>query len=126
MIYPPVLPGYADGWQGRSAHLTGQLRAAYADGQSEEFDWMVEPDGDWTLADSLQVFGWSENGDALLWDISARDAHGELPVWESRSMNSLHRLGANLYQALPIIRDRATEVFAPRQHDVEPLTAARL
>lgn len=126
LIYPPVLPGYADGWQGRSAHLTSRFRTAYEDGQVEDFDWMIEPDGTWPLAKSLEVFGWSENGDALLWDTAARHADGEFAVWESRSLNSLHLLGANLDEALPLIRDRAMALFGPDLRDFESLPAVRL
>lgn len=106
-IYPPVCPGYADGWHGRSRHLTEQFRARYVDGQLEEFDWMIEPDGDWRLVDTLVVFGWSENGDALLWDTGSRNEHGEFAVWESRGMDSLHLLGQDLGAALPQLRHRA-------------------
>ena len=77
LIYPPVLPGFADGWQGRARNLTAHLHSVYREGQDDEFDWMIEPDGDWSLPDSLQVFGWSENGDALLWDTASRDTDGE-------------------------------------------------
>lgn len=126
LIYPPVLPGYADGWQGRAGNLTTRFRAAYEDGQAEDFDWMIEPDGAWPLAQSLEVFAWSENGDALLWDTATRDVDGEFPVWESRSLNSLHLLGANLNEALPLIRERATALFGADLPDFEPLPAVRL
>lgn len=122
LIYPPVLPGFADGWQGRARNLTAHLRSVYREGRDDEFDWMIEPDGDWSLPDSLQVFGWSENGDALLWDTASRGADGEFPVWESRSFNSLHRLGGSLYEVLPSIRTRALGLFGPRDHDIEPLS----
>lgn len=126
LIYPPVLPGYADGWQGRGGHLTTYFRTAYEDGQAEDFDWMIEPDGTWPLAQSLEVFGWSENGDALLWDTATRDADGEFPVWESRSVNSLHLIGANLDDALPRMRERSTALFGADLPDFEPLPAVRL
>jgi hypothetical protein len=121
LIYPPVLPGFADGWQGRARNLTAHLHSVYREGQDDEFDWMIEPDGDWSLPDSLQVFGWSENGDALLWDTASRGTDGEFPVWESRSFNSLHRLGGSLYEALPSIRTRTASLFGPRTFDIEPL-----
>lgn len=121
LIYPPVLPGYADGWHGRAGNLTSRFHAAYREGRTEEFDWMVEPDADWSLVNSLHVFGWSENGDALLWDTAARGTDGEFPVWESRSLNSLHRLGDNLNDALPVLRAGAGRLLGPRAHDIEPL-----
>lgn len=126
LVYPPLLPGFADSWQGRASVLTRRVVEAYADGQREELDWMVEPDGSWSLVADLCVFGWSENGDALLWDTGSRGADGELPVWESRSLDSLHHLGESLGEALGRMRDRADALFGPRDHDVEPLPAVRL
>ena len=123
LIYPPVLPGFADGLEGRGGNLTAHFHAVYLDGREEGFDWMVEPDADWDLPASLRGFGWSENGDALLWDTAARAADGEFTVWESRSLGSLHRLGGNLGEALPRLRAR---VGAPPTEDVEPLPAVRL
>lgn len=105
LIYPPVLPGYADG-RGRAENLTARFRAGYRDGRAEGFDWMVEPDGDWALTETLEVFGWSENGDALLWDVSTRDDRGEFPVWESRGCNALALLGPDLDVALAQLRER--------------------
>ncbi|GAA2915981.1 hypothetical protein JOD62_002579 [Microbacterium keratanolyticum] len=126
LIYPPVLPGYADGRE-RADNLTARFLDSYLDGQSEEFDWMVEPDGTWGTPASLRVFGWSENGDALLWDTSARRRDGEFPVWESRGLNALHLLGGSLAEALPLLRERANAHSAPADCvDVEPLTPARL
>jgi hypothetical protein len=123
MIYPPVLPGYADGWHNRASVLTEHFRTAYRDGRDEDFDWMIEPDGDWMLPASLTVFGASENGDYLLWDTASRTGDGELPVWESRRMDTLHRLGDSLAEALPALHSRARETpFCPSDHDVEPLT----
>ena len=78
------------------------------------------------IPDSLQVFGWSENGDALLWDTASRGADGEFPVWESRSFNSLHRLGGSFHEALPSIRTRAMGLFGPRTSDIEPLQPTAL
>ncbi|QRY64709.1 hypothetical protein JVX90_12595 [Gordonia sp. PDNC005] len=121
LIYPPVRSGYADGLLGRGGVLTERLRLAYVDGQSEEFDWMVEPDGNWDLPPSLQVFGWSENGDALLWDTSARHADGEFGVWESVGMNSLHRRGADLAEALSAVRERTASLTDASGFDVDPL-----
>ena len=126
LIYPPVLPGFADGWQGRARNLTAHLRSVYREGRDDEFDWMIEPDGDWSLPDSLQVFGWSENGDALLWDTASRGADGEFPVWESRSFNSLHRLGGSFHEVLPSIRTRAMGLFGPRTSEIEPLQPTQL
>ncbi|CAM3433233.1 hypothetical protein NODU109028_16680 [Nocardioides dubius] len=126
LIYPPVLDGYADGWQGRAANLTARFRSVYQDGQREGYDWMVEPDGSWDLCSGLEVFGWSENGDGLLWQPAARSPDGELPVWESRGIDSLHLLGPDLDTALAVLRTRTRASLGPRTHDVEPLPAVRL
>ena len=119
LIYPPVLPGFADG-RSRAANLTTRFRAAFLDGREEGYDWMIRPDGDWDLAERLEVFGWSENGDLLLWDVTIRDEDGEFPVWESRGMNALHRLGASLTEALPRLRENSGTDGA------EPLTPSVL
>ncbi|MDH6282263.1 hypothetical protein [Prescottella agglutinans] len=124
LVYPPVLEGYADGWQARSRILTERLREAYRDGRAEEFDWMIEPDGDWALVDSLQVFAVSENGDVLLWDTGVRDERGEFPVYCSQKMNSLRLLGASLEAAAPVLRAEAAAFVS--DFDFEPLTAQRL
>lgn len=126
LIYPPVLPGYADGWQGRAQNLTDAFRVAYRDGRAEDFTWMVEPDGDWSMVDGLQTFGWSENGDLLLWDTSSRTGDGEFTIWVSLSWNSLHRLGASLREALPVLRTRAAGLFGELPHDAESLQATRI
>lgn len=84
LVYPPVRVGFADGWQARSRILTERLREVYRDGRIEEFDWMIEPDGDWSLVESLRVFAISENGDVLLWDTAVRDDRGEFPVYCSQ------------------------------------------
>lgn len=86
---------------------------------------MVEPDATWSLPRSLHVFGWSENGDALLWDTASRGADGEFPVWESRSLNSLHRLGESLFEALPSIRTQTLRLLGPHTYDIEPLLPSR-
>lgn len=119
LIYPPVLTGFADG-RGRALRLTEQFRAIFRDGEEEDFDWMIAPDGNWLLAAQLQVFGWSENGDVVLWDTAQRGANGEFPVWESRGMNTLHLLGANLDEALPGLSERAGN------QSIEPLGASKL
>ncbi|MET8506316.1 hypothetical protein ABZV60_16890 [Streptomyces sp. NPDC004787] len=126
LIYPPVRPGYADGLLGHGAQLTARFRASYRAGESEGFGWMVEPDGHWPLATALEVFAWSENGDALLWDSTARDTDGEFPIWESRDFDSLHYLGTGLREALPLVRSRAVSILGPRPFDVEPLPATLL
>lgn len=125
LVYPPVLPGYADGFVGRGGQLTRAFRAAYRDGQDENFDWMIEPDGSWELVASLTVFGWSENGDALLWDTTARDAHGEFPVWESVHMDTMHRRGTNLAEVLDGLRSRAG-ALADNVVDIQPLPPTRV
>ena len=126
LIYPPVLTGYADGLLGRGGHLTEVVRARYAEAETDGYDWVVEPDGSWAMTPSLQVFGWSENGDVLMWDASARGSDGELPVWVSYGMNSLHYAGATLGAALATIRARVPERPAGAGYDVEPLSAVRL
>ena len=126
LIYPPVLPGFADGLQGRGENLTSHFHAVYREGQEEELDWMVEPDADWSLPASLRVFGWSENGDALLWDTASRTPDGEFTVWESPSLDALRKLGGSLSEALPLLRARTHELFGSSGHDIEPLPAVRL
>lgn len=101
-----------------------ELSALEHEGHDEELDWIVEPGGDWDWAQSLQVFGWSENGDLLLWDTSGRDASGEFPIWESAWMQSLHRRGSSLDQVLAGLRQRAGGLA--RELDIEPLPPARL
>lgn len=124
LIYPPVLPGHADGLLGRGRALTSRFAEEYREGEAEGFDWIVEPDGDWQRARSLQVFGWSENGDVLLWDTSARDGAGEFPIWESARMQSLHRRGSTLAEVLPGLRARAGSLSM--DHDAQPLTSSLL
>ncbi|CAM2953658.1 SMI1/KNR4 family protein [Prescottella defluvii] len=126
LVYPPVLDGYADGWQARSRILTERLREAYLDGRAEEFDWMIEPDGDWSLVESLRVFAISENGDVLLWDTAARDEQGEFPVYCSQRMNSLWLLGPSLAAAVTVLRAETVELFGENEFDLEPLDAQRL
>lgn len=124
LVYPPVLEGYADGWQARSRILTERLLEAYRDGRAEEYNWMIEPDGDWSLIDSLRVFAISENGDVLLWDTAVRDERGEFPVYCSQRMNSLRLLGPSLEAATPMLRAEA--LSCESDFDLEPLTAKRL
>ncbi|NKT04848.1 hypothetical protein GS485_08705 [Rhodococcus hoagii] len=126
LVYPPVLDGYADGWQARSRILTERLQETYRDGRTEDFDWMIEPDGDWSLIDSLRVFAISENGDVLVWDTAARDGHGELPVYCSQGMNSLRLLGRSLDAAVTVLRAESVELFGENEFDLEPLDAQRL
>lgn len=126
LVYPPVLDGYADGWQARSRILTERLRATYLDGRAEDFDWMIEPEGDWSLVDSLHVFAISENGDVLLWDTAARDGRGEFPVYCSQGMNSLRLLGPTLDAAIVVLRAEAVKLFGENEFDLEPLGAQRL
>lgn len=121
LVYPPVRPGYADGLHGRGTQLTTRFRASYREGESEGFDWMVEPDGNWSLSATLEVFAWSENGDALLWDSASRNTDGEFRIWESCAFDSLQYLGADLRAALPLMLDRSIGIFGPRPFDVEPL-----
>ncbi|WP_053388134.1 hypothetical protein [Leucobacter japonicus] len=126
LIYPPVRSGFADG-RARAEHLTTRFRAQFREGRIEDFDWMIEPDGSWELAERLDVFGWSENGDFLLWDPAGARADGEFPVWESRRADTLYLLGATLDEALP--RLRAGSVLHrehPELPDVQPLLAVRL
>ncbi len=124
LIYPPVLDGYADGVSGRGRVLTQRLREEYRESREEGFDWVVEPDGDWELVGRLEVFGWSENGDLLLWETTARDASGEFPIWESARMQSLHRRGTALDQVFTGLRERAGSLA--RDANLQPLGATRL
>jgi len=126
LVYPPVLGGYADGWQARSRILTERFRDVYRDGEAEEFDWMIEPDGTWSLVDSLRVFAISENGDVLLWDTAVRDERGEFPVYCSQRMDSLRLLGPSLEAAVTMLRAEAVELFGENEFDLEPLGAQRL
>lgn len=87
---------------------------------------MVEPDAHWSQPASLRGFGWSENGDALLWDTSSRTPDRKFAVWESRSLDSLHRLEGNLSEALPLIQARARGSFGALGHDIDPPSAVRL
>ncbi|WP_295014082.1 hypothetical protein [uncultured Microbacterium sp.] len=123
LIYPPVLPGYADGVQGRGAVLTQQFRAVYRDNEEEGFDFTLEPDGRWDLIDRLEAFGFSENGDLLLWDVTERDERGEFPLWLSANLNALERIGDTLDEALLILNERGE---SPRPVTVEPLPPTRL
>lgn len=125
LVYPPVRDGYADGWQGRARNLTERFRAIYADNRAEDFDFTLEPDGDWTLIERLEVFAFSENGDALLWDTSARDDNGEFAIWLSANLSSLRRLDGSLHGvllALPGFADASGQTT----RTVEPLGAHRL
>ncbi|GII05013.1 hypothetical protein Pta02_70210 [Planobispora takensis] len=123
LVYPPAQDGFADGWQHRAARLTEMFRQTYAEARTEEFDWKVEPDGDWSMIGSLVVFAFSENGDALLWDTRGR-VNGEFDVYCSARLDSLHRLGASLDEALPRLRE-LSQPFADRAAaDVECLTPA--
>lgn len=125
LLYPPVRPGYADGLSGRGGNLTERFRVGCRDAQENGYDWVIEPDGDWDLAERLEVFGWSENGDALLWDTSARDSAGEFPIWESPRMQALHRRGTDLGEVLAGLRERSVGLTHP-SFDAEPLPAVRL
>ncbi|RLP76021.1 hypothetical protein D9V32_07645 [Mycetocola tolaasinivorans] len=125
-IYPPVLPGFADGRPGRTLRLGERFQAWYADSRAEDYDWVIEPNGSWELIERLEVFGWSENGDFLLWELGARDARGELPVWESRGLGSLHRLGGSLAEALPGLCARAGADRDDPASLFQPLTAHRI
>jgi len=124
LVYPPARDGYADGWQHRAARLTDRFRETYQDGQAEGFDWMVEPDGDWSLAERLVVFAYSENGDALLWDPSTR-RDGELAVWCSTGLDALTLLGPSLTDALPRVRELSGSFAERAVADLECLTPAR-
>ncbi|GGK93726.1 hypothetical protein Ppa06_61880 [Planomonospora parontospora subsp. parontospora] len=125
LVYPPASDGFADGWQRRAARLTESFRQTYAEARAEEFDWKIEPDGDWSMIDGLVVFAFSENGDALLWDTLCRTA-GEFDVYCSLRLDSLHRLGASLGEALPRLRELSRPFADRAAADIECLTPARL
>jgi hypothetical protein len=126
LIYPPVLPGWADGLSGRGGVLTRRFRETYVDGRAEGFDWMVEPDGSWELAASLEAFGWSENGDYMLWDTSSRATDGEFPVWVSYGGDALHRAGADLREALIMIRNHIGGLATVSEDELLPLMPSLL
>ncbi|MGW8484400.1 hypothetical protein ACWGJP_14805 [Microbacterium sp. NPDC055903] len=124
LIYPPTHPGFADGLMGRGGRLTRRFHDEYAEAREQDFDDVIEPDGDWALAQRLQVFAWSENGDLLLWDPTERDGDGEFPVWESARMQSLHYRGTSLGEVLDGLRTRAGGLA--QDASFAPLPAARI
>lgn len=123
LILPPVLPGWADGLEGHGRALSDTLHASYAESRADDFDWVIEPDGSWELAERLVVFASSENGEVLAWDPAERRADGECPVYLSNRGQSLERVGSTLDEVLPILRERSP--FSG-DHDVEPLAGVRL
>ncbi|MGO2138825.1 MAG: hypothetical protein ACTH30_00295 [Leucobacter sp.] len=125
LIYPPVRDGFADG-RSRAERLTDRFRAVYHDGQAEGFDWIIEPDGTWEVTETLEVFAWSENGDALLWDVSARTPGGEFPVWLSTGLNSLVLLGRDLYAALEQLGASESVADEASAGSVTPLPAFQI
>ncbi|MGC0363614.1 hypothetical protein ABH922_001598 [Rhodococcus sp. 27YEA15] len=125
LVYPPVRAGFADGWQGRARNLTERFESVYADNLVEDFDFTLEPDGDWSLIGQLEVFAYSENGDALLWDVAARDEFGEFPIWLSVNLNSLERLPGTLPEAF--VHLRTNRGIGPAiDATIEPLPPSRL
>ena len=117
--------GFADG-RSRAERLTDRFRAVYHDGQAEGFDWIIEPDGTWEVTETLEVFAWSENGDALLWDVSARTPGGEFPVWLSTGLNSLVLLGRDLYAALEQLGASESVADEASAGSVTPLPAFQI
>jgi hypothetical protein len=129
LVYPPVRPGYADGWQRRCRILTDRFRAVYREGEAKDYGWMIEPDGNWAMVDALEVVAWSENGDLLLWDVSARDAHGEFPVYRSGRIDTIELVGPSLDVAMRRLKADAVALnaeYVPVEVDFEPLSAATL
>lgn len=122
LVYPPVLPGWADGLQGRGGALTTRMVDAFLEAKHEDFDWVIEPDGSWELIPALRVFAWSENGDALFWDTSSRDARGEYRVFCSSRGQNLALWGSDLEEAL----DRMAAARFGDAPDLEPLTPTRV
>lgn len=104
LIYTPVPSGFGDGIVGRGRYLTEQLHEDYIDGRTEGYDWKVEPDGSWEIAQRLSVFAMSENGDYLAWDTGARDHRGELPIYHTSRFNSLTSIGRDLHEAIDWLR----------------------
>jgi hypothetical protein len=123
LIYPPVMPGFdtCDSWQDRAQVLTGRFQDFYREGRRLGYDFLLEPDGDWSLALSLMVFGWSENGDYLLWETASRGVDGEFPVWVSARGQSMRRLGACLHRALEVLRTESVSLFGECADGIEPL-----
>lgn len=106
LIYTPVRPGFADGVVGRGRHLTERLHEEFTDGKTEGYDWKIEPDGSWEIAQRLVVFAASENGDYLAWDSGARADDSELPIYHSVRFDSLTSVGRDLHAAIEWLRDR--------------------
>ncbi len=104
LIYTPVPPGLGDGLVGRGGHLTARLHEEFREGRAEEYDWKIEPDGSWELAERLVVFAMSENGDYLAWDTGDRDGNRELPIFHTTRFDSLTRIGDDLYEAVEALR----------------------
>ena len=123
LVYTPVPSGFGDGVVGRGGYLTDQLRLDFRDGRAEKYDWKIEPDGSWELAERLVVFAMSENGDYLAWDTGARDGDGELPIFHTTRFNSLTRIGGDLYEAIEWLRKADRE---PDPIDFAPLAPTAL
>ncbi|KQY73596.1 hypothetical protein ASD13_15800 [Microbacterium sp. Root1433D1] len=89
---------------GRGGHLTDRLRPDFREGRTEGYNWKIEPDGSWELADRPVVFAMSENGDYLAWDTGSRSHDGELPIFHTTRFDSLARIGDDLYDAVEWLR----------------------
>lgn len=123
LIYTPVPSGFGDGVVGRGRYLTEALHRDFREGRAEGYDWKIEPDGSWSIAERLVVFAMSENGDYLAWDTGARDDDGELPIFHTSRFNSLTRIGDDLYEAIEWLRRGDRE---PDPLDFTPLTPTPL
>lgn len=109
LIYTPVPSGFGDGVVGRGRYLTEQLHEDFSEGRAEGYDWKIEPDGSWEIAQRLTVFAMSENGDYLAWDTGVRDDDGELPIYRTVRFDSLTNIGRDLHDALEWLRERASD-----------------
>ncbi|WP_292769571.1 hypothetical protein [Microbacterium sp. UBA3486] len=121
LIYTPVPSGFGDGVVGRGRYLTEALHRDVREGRAEGYDWKIEPDGSWSIAERLVVLAMSENGDYPAWDTGARDDDGELPIFHTSRFNSLTRIGDDLYEAIEWLRqgDREPDpidLTPPRSH----------
>lgn len=125
LIYTPVPPGFGDGVVGRGRYLSEALHRDFQEGRAEGYDWKIEPDGSWSIAERLVVFAMSENGDYLAWDTGSRGPDAELPIFHTSRFNSLTHIGNDLHEAIDWLR-RGSGDPAAEAVDFQPLVPARL
>lgn len=125
LVYTPVPSRFGDGVVGRGGYLTDQLHREFHEGRAEGYDWKIEPDGSWELAERLVVFAMSENGDYLAWDTGVRDTDGELPIFHTSRFDSLTCIGNDLHEAIEWLRRDSSDP-AVESGDFQPLVPVRL